>query len=645
VNLDFFFRMPLYIQGVVWILLLLFDVFIVMFIGAAIQTGLRLSKALKHLADPALQGPVDLEAAFSGSRTLSHLWAEFRETLHEEKVPDPATGLYRIAALRSTLPAEAFFTPAVIVDAPVRTEFFKHLPGIFTGVGVIGTFFGLIGGLQAFTVSADPDVVRGGLNVLLGKVYEAFAVSASAIGLAMCTTIIEKPTLVWLYGLVDYLTQAIDERFKAGVGEEYLSRLVGASEESASQTKILKDALVQDLRTILTDLTERQIAATAQGHIQLGQQITSALGDGLKEPLDKIASAVHQVGKDQGTAVQNLLTDVLTSFSQQMRDLFGNQLSGIHEMQQQTIAAMHMAVGKLESMAATMEGAGQRASDVMASRLSDALGKLEARQTVMNEEMRKFVTEIRTLVSQSQTETSAHLQKVLGNFAQEASVLVGDLSSRSKQHVESMGGQVEGLLKIVSDASSQMAHSIARMEVVTTDAVTRIDSSAETLAIAADDFAKAGQSVTDVLRSAHGLTEQIMQSAGNLSTATRSLDGILADYRIARDAVAQMLTAVQQTVEAARRESSLTQDVIQRIEQSAARLAIAQKAAEAYLAQITNVLEEAHLAFADNVKKTLHAGNKEFYDSLTQATRLLREAILELESTLGSASATMSRSR
>lgn len=610
--------------------------FVFYFLIPALGVSIRLNRLMRRLAEPALSGPVDLGTAFEGQQLLLHLWHEFRETLHEERSINPQSGVHEVVALRATLPSETFFTLATVVDAPVRAEFFKHLPGIFTGIGIIGTFSGLILGLQAFDVSENPTVVRDSLNTLLHTVGEAFLISAAAIALAMLTTALEKVLLVRLYGKVERLTQALDERFRAGVGEEYLARLVSASEEQASQTKILKDALVSDLRTILTDLTERQIAATAQGHVQLGQQITSSLGDGLKDPLDKIASAVHQVGQDQGTAVQSLLTDVLASFSQKLQDLFGNQLSGIHEMQQQTIAAMQTAVTKLESMASTMEGAGQRASETMAAQLMEALGKLESRQKVMNEEMRKFVTEIRTVVSQSQSESAEHLQRVLGDLAQQASTLVGNLSAQSHQHVEAMGGQVEGILKAVGDASSQMATSVSRLEAVTADSIERLNSSAETLAIAADDFAKAGHRVTETLTKAESLTLQLTQSAGSVSVATRSLDGVLADYRSTRDAVATMLATVKQTVEAARREAALTTDVVQRLEQSAGRLASAQKAADEYLSQVTTVLEEAHASFAENVKKTLHAGNKEFYDSLTQATRLLREAISELESTLGS---------
>ena len=227
---------------------------------------------------------------FEGRGVLQHLWSEFRETLHEERVTGRADRSARRShgcARDSTF--RTFFTEETVVDTPVRSEFFKHLPGILTGIGIIGTFSGLIPGIQDFNPTGTNAEVKASLTALLQSVWHAFLVSAAAITLAMVVTFVEKGLLVRLYRQLERITQTIDEHFKAGVGEEYLSRLVGASEESAAQTRILKDALVEDLRGLLTELIDRQIAANTSSHSQLGQQIATSFGQELREPLDKIA--------------------------------------------------------------------------------------------------------------------------------------------------------------------------------------------------------------------------------------------------------------------------------------------------------------------------------------------------------------------
>lgn len=628
--------LPTHILTIGGLIIALALVFLAMFVIPALRIHLTLSRALKALDAQELRGPVDLASAFEGRGILEHLWSEFRETLHEERVLNPQTGIQEVARLRATQPAAAFFTEEVVVDTPVRSEFFKHLPGILTGIGIIGTFFGLIQGLYGFQITEDPTVVRDSLGGLVESVRKAFLVSFLAIALAMVVTAIEKWLLVGLYRKAEKLAQAIDEHYTSGVGEEYLARLVNASEESAAQTRILKDSLVEDIRTLLTELTERQIAANTSSHTALGQQIAQSFGQELKAPLDKIAHAVGQVSQDQGTAVQSLLTDVLASFSQKMEGMFGSQLSGINEMQQQTTASLQTAVQQLEKLASTVEGAGKRASEDMAAQVADAIRKLESRQAVMNEEMRKFVQDIRTLVSQSQTESATQLQSMLSDLATSAGMLVGDMSKQSRDHVDAMGSQVGTLVESIGGATRQIAAAVDRLEGVTTDAIGRMNSGAETLAIAADDFAKAGSGVTGVLSKTEGLSQQLTQAAGSVGLATKSLDGVLADYRGTRDSLQRMLEAMQGSVEAARKEASLTGDVLSRLEGATARLATAQKNADEYLGNVTRVLEEAHRGFAENVQRTLGVANKSFYDSLTSATKLLREAIAELEQTLGS---------
>lgn len=622
----------LLVGGVLSLLLLSFIAF---FCIPAWSVGRQLSRATKHVAR-ALQSE-DLAPAFEPHRQLRHLWSEFRETLHDERQIDSRTGFSEVVALRATVPAEMFFTEDAIVNSPVRAEFFKHLPGIFTGIGIIGTFTGLLFGLNDFHVTENPAAARESLDVLLKSVSDAFRVSAGAILLAMVVTFIEKVTLVRLYRKVQKLTQSIDERFKAGVGEEYLARLVGATEESASQSRILKDALVGDLKTILAEISEKQIAAFTASQSQLGRHISESVAGQLGPPLERLAAITEGVRGDQSSAVQQLMADMLSRFTDRLEGLLGSQVTGIQQMQQQAIASLNEAVRQLQQMSATVEGAGQRASQALMEKLEHTLGKLDQRQLVMNEEMRKFVHEIRASVGQSQAETHQQLQTLLADLSRQTGALVGDLSSKSQSAVTAMNGQLESLTMKVADAVSQMSAGISRMESVTTDAITRMNSGADTLAIAADDFAKAGVGVSTVMQQAREVGGQLNQSASSLSAASSSIEMVLGESRAVRDSLSQMLGAVTAAVEAAKKEASITTDVLSRLDSAAERLAQAQRAADQYLGQVTEVLGSSHRAFAESMQGTLAKANSDFHEKMSTATRRLREVIAELESALGGA--------
>jgi hypothetical protein len=90
-----------------------------------------------------------------GSAPLAHCWTEFAETLHGQTSLD-ALGQSTIVRYRATALAEAFFTEQALVGTPLRTEFYKHLPGILTGIGIIGTFSGLISDRAIFRSAPMP---------------------------------------------------------------------------------------------------------------------------------------------------------------------------------------------------------------------------------------------------------------------------------------------------------------------------------------------------------------------------------------------------------------------------------------------------------------------------------------------------------
>lgn len=336
----------LIIGGVLAFVVLLF---LTLFLVPALYQSWKLGRFTKRLIAADSTDLDALSAIFKKDDILGHLWEEFRDTLHEQKDLD-ASGTYKTTAIRQTVPAETYFSEQMLVHSPLRTEFFKHLPGILTGIGIIGTFSGLIAGLQAFNVSDNPDDVRRTLNDLLKGVGQAFLISATSITLAMVVTFIEKWLVSGLYKKVERLCLALDTRFDAGAGEEYLSRLVHASEASAKEAKQLKQSLVNDLKQILETVAERQIQAQNATTAGIAKEIVAGLNESLREPLSEIGAAVKHVSGNQSDAINNLLTDTMAAMTAQIRDLFSGQVDGIRGMQQQTIDSLGIAVGRLVSM-------------------------------------------------------------------------------------------------------------------------------------------------------------------------------------------------------------------------------------------------------------------------------------------------------
>ena len=557
-------QLPLSVRVIGAMLFVLTLIFVVIFLCRGLLLRFKLSRLLWRLRKIA-PTTANFEKIFSLDKTLSHLWREYSHTLQKQFAVDPRTGSQDLIAIRGTSSADTFFNSHSIVDNRLRTEFFKHLPGICTGLGIIGTFLGLIQGLSAFQVSENVQQIQASVQNLLHGVFEAFLVSAAAITIAMSITLIEKWLISSLYQATERLVHRLDALFEAGANTEYLERLVKASEDTATQGRILKDALVSDLKQILSDLTRQQIQASSTESAQLGQRIIAGIQSGLSEPLSRIAGAVDQAGQNQGQAVTSLLTDVLAGFSQRLEEFFGTQTAGINQLQQQAVQSLQTAVEKLDQMASNIDAAGRAATGSMAGTLSEAISAIDMRLKNMNEQMSGFVS---------------------------------------------------------------------RIGESTTSTVDKMGSGTDILNAAIGEFSKATQELTNVLSGTATTAATLTQAAGSMTAASRTLDSIVGDYRTNRDVLDRMLTELRTIVESAKKESSLTNDILTRIDSAATKLSHAQLQAEQYLDKISEVLTEAHQEFSDNMRRTLGEANRQFYDQLTQATGLLRAGIQDFEATL-----------
>lgn len=350
--------------------------FFVFFFLRSIPLRIRLWRVASRLrkADPLAS---DFNKIFAADRKLLHLWNEYRHTLHQQKEFDAETATDRVVAIRATSSAEPFFNNQTVYETRLRTEFFKHLPGICTGLGIIGTFLGLIQGLSAFNVSENIQEVRSSIDALLHGVYEAFQVSVTAIILAMAITFIEKWIISSLSHATELIAQRLDAVFESGASTEYLERLVRSSEETAKQSRILKDSLVADLKEVLSELTSKQIEAAHAHASTIGPQIASSLKQELADPLATISAAVTQVGSEQSGAVTKLLTDVLASFSEQLKGLLQNQATDITKLQQEAAQGLRVAVEKIDSMVTKLDETSNKSTTQLTSTVTDAIANIQ----------------------------------------------------------------------------------------------------------------------------------------------------------------------------------------------------------------------------------------------------------------------------
>lgn len=556
------------------VLLVLTTIFFITFFFPGLQLGLRLKSLVDALNSDKYNkvlNPEQLGSAFdvfAKSDQMQHLWREHKKTLYSTYSEQ---GGIETPRWHATVAAEAIWNGQLVVDGRLKTDFFKHLPGIFTGLGIIGTFLGLIAGLRQFEVSSEADVVRKSLETLMHSVGEAFLISAAAIGAAMVVTFLEKLLLSSLYTKVDSIAQILDARFPYSAPEDILKKTEGYAEESATQLKQLKTELVKELRPVLIEMSEAQsktlerlttslerrfehvgqsqIDASRANNTELGTTISQAISSGLSAPLDEIKDAVKKASGDQSQSAVSMLQDVMTSFSQKLNDLFGGQISGINDLNQRTAETMQLAVGKLSELVESLQTAGKNSTEAMAEHMARALSDMEARQSEMARTTQALVDELKQAIAVSQSTTKDSVETATSEMARRMAEAIEKMELRQSALNETNKELIAQINTLVSTSQSEtnakLQEVLGSLEIQlgkmlgsfqATQAQAVADGQMREQANAEKTQAIVGSmvgSVEDLVRKISDATTQMQASVATLAaTTTSAIDGMSEGARL-----------------------------------------------------------------------------------------------------------------
>ena len=381
-------------------LLSIFYIFQYQLPAIALQFKIRKVNKVLHELSNAPIGSVEpnvLEELFQ-DRPFSNLWKEYRASLHQMQMLNSDK-----ESVRSTLTSDFYFSKEAVVDSYINAEFFKHLPGILTGVGIIGTFSGLIWGLRQFDSANAVET----LNLLLGEVSSAFLGSGIAIFVAIFITFFEKQTLNRCYQQVEELTKLLDSLYKAGVGEDYLARLVKATEISAANSANLKNVLIENLEILMT----KQSAI-------IGETISKSL----EQPINKLMTIVEKASGDQSGVIKSLVESLMGTFITKIDEAFGTQIEAVNQAIYRSTATMESVEGSMRRLLDDIAMASQQAVKSMSEQMLETVIQANINQDQKNQLLRDVVADLHQMNQEHQVKSQATIEqtmsKVLHSFEQ-----------------------------------------------------------------------------------------------------------------------------------------------------------------------------------------------------------------------------------
>jgi hypothetical protein len=340
-------------------LLVVAAIILAVFLASAIPKAIRLRSALSTIkVGKATETEQERRANFqanykqidstlSTNKGVSIVWQEFRKTLI------PRTAGQRTLIFATTRPQEFFNTR----NLRVQYDFVRSLPNFFVGLGLLGTFIGLIAALtfatQDLAVADDQAKIKAALSGLLTTAAAKFYISAAGLIASLILSLSIKTVLKYLHDEIQRINASIEERLLFLTDQNLAERRLAVQQDSLQELKLFNsniamkigDAVRNAIQTSNDSIAGKleRIADTFAGLVgSSGEGASRVVGDAMKSALEgtllnastaigevarNLETLPHQLGeaanaiRSSGEAATAQQREVANALQQSLRDM------------------------------------------------------------------------------------------------------------------------------------------------------------------------------------------------------------------------------------------------------------------------------------------------------------------------------------
>ena len=480
---------------------------------------------------------------------LAEAWQEFEDSLIEHPREDPEV-VYK------TDDSSLFFGEDRLLDQQLNLRFWNSVPALLVGLGILGTFVGLVWGLRPFAGIDFTEIEKIGdaIKTLLSGVSTAFVTSVWGMSVSLVFNLFEKRRMGRISQAITNLQRALDKLFTLTTQEAILFR---QEDELAQQTAALK--------SFSTDLANEIKSAMTQGREEIIQELhnapeafSSAMAEQLTPSLDSLNKAVEELQRQKEEsstdAIQRLVeefheslsgsttaqleglaetvrsaSESLSTLPEQLTSMMAGVQEQINGSRQLLSATSEEQTGQLQNLMDRMLNAFQRAVDLQQSSLSEATNQsIQALQSTIAQ-LQESLTSIAT---QNATESEAmiiRMRELLESSAnqtgEQLNRRMADIEAVSSQSIQAIQSMIAQMQESITSTASQNA---TESEAMTTRMRELLESSANQTdeqlnRRMADIEAVSSQSIQALQSTITQLQESITSTASQNATESEAM--------------------------------------------------------------------------------------------------------------------------
>ena len=488
-------------------IVLLFCIFMFRFLGRVHEQQKCFNKGLAQLECSEVTRFIS-ENDFYGSKLYTHFRSTENERLNaawdafcvgiSEMERDRGKEIGK--EIYMTRSASFFFTEDRLLTDALNLRFWNSVPSLLVGIGILGTFVGLVLGLWDFNVQEDGTIQTKTIQTLLEGMRTAFISSVVGMFLSLIFLGVERRVIYRLNESIRKLRDGLDSKFIPLPNELTQLQQLEQDRVIAKQQKQMVDILTETLGKLsgvisgqlqpTLNFLEKTVAELRRQKAESSKEITDSISKGmgglreeLKYLLDPLAETFNETSsslkilpaqleeqmKEVGKTVQSLNTEFnqtimklstnVNSASESIKDLLSQQKQQITEIHQLSVETGTALAEGTEKIKETLGEATSEFTGVLSGAANDL--KLNTDGTSENikdllSQQKQQITEMHQLSVETGTALAEGTEKIKETLGEATSEFTGVLSGAANDLKLNTDGTSENIKDLLSQQKQEI---------------------------------------------------------------------------------------------------------------------------------------------------------------------------------------------
>lgn len=443
--------------------------------------------------------------AQSKHKTLRGAWSVFNSNLlvNEQDPDSPKT-------LRNPMFASDFFNQDSLLLTIANNRIFSSIPAILTGLGVLGTFIGLLMGLTDLSILQSvefnvgenissknqlADDLTSGIFGMIAGAATAFKTSVWGVFSSLLFNFAEKVCSYWIQYRLNTTQNIVDSRYSHIDVNDYLQQIERHSRESS--------LVLSTLAEKIGDKMQESMALAGQ---TISQSLEESLTMILTPALNRLANTAQDQVQRASAESQGQLATLLSSFQESLSKAGQEQGNSINE----ATRAM------------------QDATMAMADKFNEISHDLSQSMQGMRDE---YMQSTKAIEVSLRTQVASNTALVKNNN-QETEKLFANISSLVNELAENFNkgnaSQLNNNQQIIA-ALKQLTNSFEQLGKANSQSSSKLQEAANSLNMSSQNFHKVASGINSTLQNMSNTVSRAMQSANEISQANKSSVNLISE--------------------------------------------------------------------------------------------------------------------